>query len=223
MGSSILITPIIEGCPQFHAITRLELGGRDITESLHQLLETNSRGLLKFRSAAEIEVVRQIKEQSCIISPENKDLTTLQEIYSKNEQCYSLPDGQELRIGYERVRATEILFHPELAGISDSNGLSQKIYDSIQRCDMHLRRTMAENIILCGGCSMIPGLKERLENDLSNLLPESTRIEVTQTNERRFSSWFGAATLSNLDRVKWIEKIDFEERGSEVFTRISKM
>ena len=37
-----MIVPIVGGIPQYHAINRLELGGRDITKQLEEIIEKNS-------------------------------------------------------------------------------------------------------------------------------------------------------------------------------------
>ena len=57
--------PVYEGFALPHAITRMDLAGRDVTQHLQLLLR---RGGHNFTTTAELEVVRQIKEQCCVVA-----------------------------------------------------------------------------------------------------------------------------------------------------------
>ena len=43
---------------------------------------------------------------------------------------------------------------------------------------MDLRREMSRSIYLSGGMSQIPGIKQRLENELTLLLPPAIKVKV---------------------------------------------
>jgi centractin len=57
--------PIYEGFALPHAITRMDVAGRDITEQLRLQLR---RAGHRFYTSAEMEVVRQIKEKCCYVA-----------------------------------------------------------------------------------------------------------------------------------------------------------
>jgi actin-related protein len=57
---------------------------------------------------------------------------------------------------------------------------------------MDLRKEMARSIYLCGGMSRIPGLKERLEKELSALFPPTLRIKVNCSSFSYHSAYLGA-------------------------------
>merc|ERR1719513_274006 len=77
--------PIYEGYIMPHAILRLDLAGRDLTDRLCQLL--GEKGL-EFTTVAEREVVRQIKEDLCYVA---NDFNEALRKSSANEQFCEKP------------------------------------------------------------------------------------------------------------------------------------
>lgn len=228
MGTSqIMIVPIIEGCPQMHAIKRIELGGRDITETLQKLIEKNTNGMYKFRTANEINIIRQLKEKSCKIVSKWDNATT-KEVFQKNQRRYELPDGEEITLGCERVEAPELLFNPEVAGLSVESNLPKQIHAAIRECDILQRRSLFKNIILTGGTSMITGLSERLGAELRALLSPSVEICIITDFcdiNRKYCAWtsmnFYAGVGSSNEKKTCISREKYEEYGSNIFYRKS--
>ena len=70
-----------------------------------------------------------------------------------------MPDGQEIKIGQERFKCTEALFHPSMIG-KQCPGIHHQIYTSIMKTDIDVRRQLYENIVLSGGSSMFSGRDE---------------------------------------------------------------
>jgi centractin len=61
-------TPVYEGFSINSAVSRIDLGGRDITNHLATLLR---RSGYIFHTTAELEIVKKIKEKYCYIVPMN--------------------------------------------------------------------------------------------------------------------------------------------------------
>ncbi|XP_058083983.1 actin-related protein 4 isoform X1 [Magnolia sinica] len=87
---------------------------------------------------------------------------------------YELPDGQTIEIGADRFKIPDILFNPSLVqtipGVESFTesvrGLPQMVIESINKCDVDIRRELFSSILLAGGTASMQQLKERLEKDL---------------------------------------------------------
>jgi len=205
------IVPVYEGFAISHAIHRSDIGGRDVTDYLRRLLRQRGYSL---SSSAEREIVRDIKERLCYVALDPEKELKLAEKVSGMEKTYTLPDGETLTIGAERFMAPELFFNPGAIG-SEENPLDELIYRSIQNCDVDLRRDLYANIVLSGGSTMFPGLKERLHKELTELVPETMEVKIIAPPERRYSVWIGGSILSSLKTFAklWVTRKEYREVG----------
>jgi len=166
--------PIYEGYCLPHAVKRLDVAGRDITDYMQRIL--CERGY-NFTTSSEREIVRDIKEQLCYVSLDFENDLAAAENSSKVEAEFILPDGQPITIGAERFRGPEALFQPNLLG-REQEGIHRLVFDSIAKCDLDIKGDMYKNIVLSGGSTMYQGIENRLLQEIANLAPPTVDAKV---------------------------------------------
>lgn len=209
--------PIFEGYQIPHAIDKILLAGRDLTDYMARILKDDN---YFFETSAEKETVRDMKEKLCYVAEDYEAECAKAASDGDLEKSYTLPDGVVCKISTQRFQTPEFIFQPSLGG-KELSGVHKLTYDTIMNCDLDVRKDLYSNIILSGGTTMFEGFGERLYKEIKSLAPQTMKVKVIAGPDRKYAVWRGGSTLSTLSTFAgmWITRNDYDEFGETVVHR----
>ncbi|CAH1784937.1 unnamed protein product, partial [Owenia fusiformis] len=202
VGDRFDIVPIIDGYIIEKGVSRKPYGGARIAEALNSSLTEN-----KYRFFTEVEklIVRHVMERSCYMAvdykKEVKNFSMLPGDFKATVDLsqFDIPEGMWSSVSHDvsRFRAPEGLYDVDSWGM-DNQGLHKLVNEAINASPMDTRREMCRSIFLSGGGTLYPGFAERLQKEITKLMPESITVQVHASPQRYHSAYIGACVLANL-------------------------
>ncbi|KAG5612282.1 hypothetical protein H5410_023563 [Solanum commersonii] len=199
-GSTHMV-PIYEAHALPYAISWLGIGGRDLTDYLWELIREG----FACNVAIQENIIWRMKETITYVALDFEEEIEKAKNRSSVDKGFELPDGQLFYIG------------PSLVG-KGPTGIHEKVYNSIMKSDVDIRKDLFANIVLSGGSTMFPGLAERMSKDITALAPRGMKIEVIAPPERKYSTWIGGSILASVNTFKrmLITKGEYDEYGPSI-------
>ena len=208
---------VYEGYSIPNSLIRGNYGGKNVTEYLQNLLKKQG---YNFSTTSEIEIVKKIKEDICIISHSNNNINKYYICNNdnfNNEIIYNLPDGSSIKIYDEKILAPEILFKPSLVNLENLS-FQEMIFNSVNKVDIQLKKELYNNVLISGGNTLFKGIQERLHTEIRKLSPKNMKVRLHTPGNRSLSCWNGGNIISTLEIFKkmWITKNEWMEKGKSI-------
>jgi len=193
------VIPLIQNEIQWHAVKRLDVGGKLLTNQLKEIVSYRQWNMMD-----ETYIMNHVKETCCYVSSSlMDDLDACRTNPKKNPivREYVLPNftinrqgrlrqpddeisqaEQILTMGNERFTIPEILFRPDDIGL-DQSGIAATVASSIKLLPEDIQGMFWSNIGLVGGNTKFPGFYERLMSELRSLAPVDFDVRVHRCEE----------------------------------------
>ena len=213
------ITPIIIGNIVVDGVRVVDLGGWDITDLLHRLLwdKGSFEGLQESTGISTLGIAEMIKENYGFVSRD--PVAAMEEQRRGGGIRFPLLLNESIAVSAERFLGPEVLFGPQEKAVDP---LDKLIFDVVSNYDSTIQQALLSNILLTGGTSLLPGLAERLYEELvRRFINYNYKIEITpfaKYGSPRYSVFFGAAKLGAIeipDSMK-ISRIDYKRSGIQI-------
>jgi actin-related protein len=164
-----------------------------------------------------MEVARELKERLAYVRMVPAVHDADEEGHDAEEE-YELPDGQVISIGIERSQCAEVLFQPSLTGTCEW-GVHEAVHFAVSKCDD--MPDVRQNILACGGTSMLRGFADRLADEIRRKASGQT-IGVIANRDRHCSAWIGGSLLASRLQQHWITRAEYEELGPMAVHRCTR-
>nr|ABA18108.1 actin-related protein 6 [Arabidopsis arenosa] len=182
---------------------RLARNGNNLIKSTYVLPDgvTHTKGYVKDPQAAKR-----------FLSLSEKDHVVMDKV---GERRKADMNKNEIDLTNERFLVPETLFQPADLGMNQA-GLAECIVRAINSCHSCLQPVLYQSIILTGGSTLFPQLKERLEGELRPLVPDHFDVKITTQEDPILGVWRGGSLLASSPDFEsmCVTKAEYEELGS---------
>lgn len=201
MGGTFV--PIYEGFSMCHLSKKMDIGGKHVSNCLRKAVIDSG---YSFPPLNEKDIIRDIKEQLCYVQVDTSS--------KPEEKVFLTPENQSIKLTDQLFKSTEPLFNPNTIGIN-APGMSELIYESMTSIDSDVKDSILKNVVIAGGTSLLPGLPQRIEKDISDKM---LSISTIAPPGRKTSLWIGGSMIASIPTFKdlSISKAEYEESGPSI-------
>ena len=98
--------------------------------------------------------------------------------------------------------------------------LQELVTECVARCDVDIRHTLYQSVIVTGGSSLFAGFAERLASEMHEATPlfRGKVVAAPASEERRFGAWIGGSILGSLGTFHqlWVSRAEYDECGKAI-------
>eukprot|EP00004_Rigifila_ramosa_P007385 TRINITY_DN1834_c0_g1_i1.p1 TRINITY_DN1834_c0_g1~~TRINITY_DN1834_c0_g1_i1.p1 ORF type:complete len:1243 (+),score=284.44 TRINITY_DN1834_c0_g1_i1:4-3732(+) len=223
VGNSLQIVAVYDNYPLPQSIVERYFGGIQLSNFLGELLR-REHGVAVGEDYSERAFrgdVQTIKHTLCYAAPDFDQLNRAALRGSPDHiRHFRLANGMTLPISDERYMVAEGVFRPSVLH-TEVQPLHDLVLESIDRCEIDVRKSLLNNIVLGGGSTDFPGFPERLELELLRALAKrnnNSDVNIIAPHNRRYTAWIGASSYAASpafnDSCIWLT--DYNEYGASI-------
>ncbi|KAH9247736.1 hypothetical protein BASA81_014664 [Batrachochytrium salamandrivorans] len=173
------ISPVFENTVIHSATVSIALGGQDIEAYIIKLMKADPAFASSFGHLINIDFARAFIQSAAFLAPMTSTAVLPDIVFAYQ--------GQSIKVGAWRGKVMDVLFNPELIN-KEVPGLHEAMHLVVSNsCEPEKRLFLWENILLTGGCSLIKGIKERIEAELARLLAASETSSEFQAKDVKWT------------------------------------
>lgn len=209
------IVPCYEGYELVHAILKLDIGGRDLTDYLFKLYAEEG---IVMDPVLNRSLVRQQKVDLCRVA-----LDYEQELETLGNKGGKVIDDISTLSEKSFIKCPEVMFNPGLIGI-DGQGIPDLVFKAVRMCDTDVRRDLFKSILLAGGNCQFKGFQDRMQKELRMLLNSANLalpVNVYPADNKSMGSLSGGLAAASIPAFKeqCITKKEYKEVGPMIVHR----
>lgn len=216
------VSTVSEGQVNAPSIRRLPFGGRELTRLLGSLRERGGKPAL---AEPALEQLKELCMRTSAEAAGRRSSAAAADAMQVDGagKSYTLPDGQVVEVNEgEGEAVADALFDPSLLGHADCPGVCEAVVEAVHsHTEAPLRKTLFENVFVCGGGAAAPGVGPRVVAEVRAGVPPSITPalcappEYMPSNTLRYGPWVGGAVLAKvvLQQNQLVTKGDYEEIG----------
>lgn len=208
------VVQIFDGFILKHALQLSSIGGIHSSQIIEKDLQDSSQIDFLSMKKDKVSLINSIKEGLSELSMNYEEQIKPEFELDVEDKSFELPDGKIITLTNEaKFKSGEILLNPQKF-LEGEKALSDRIQESILKCELGVQRIVSKNILLSGGASLTKNLKERLVQDLqNNRRQEIKEFQVYGEIHRPHSSWIGGSLIGSIQTFQnlKIKKQDYEE------------
>lgn len=168
------------------------------------------------------QILEDIKARTCFITTFERaeKIRQGESVEHPSDIEYPVKDKTVIAIpGRLRETAFEVLF-------SNESNIAQMILNSLMYCNMEVRQSLADNIVVVGGTAMVMGFLPRLHSELLKNIKCSSYVDKlllktfkihNAIGKPNFTSWLGGSIYGGTDLIMT------KSLSKEQYTKISRV
>eukprot|EP00051_Salpingoeca_urceolata_P028289 m.486088 g.486088 ORF g.486088 m.486088 type:complete len:555 (-) comp24179_c0_seq1:147-1811(-) len=175
------VIAVSEGIPLLNSLVTVPLGGKALHRRISELIMKHGRAwqggdlrpVVSLTSSIPEDVLEDIKTRVCLVACKSDNRKAATVAYPH--------EGIRLELDHAvRVQAANVLFEDD----DEDESIPVAVLKSLSKCPVDIRKQLISNVSVIGGSSMLPGFKQRLMEDLRDLL-KTKRFPRLQLKENR--------------------------------------